>query len=83
MNYVISPLASTYGGTPVVKITPGSTQRFDCTLGYGVKDSSGKQYMMSAAHCANDSQRVIHLFINNNGLFKTIKTRLLSGFLLS
>lgn len=68
VNYVISPLASTYGGTPVVKITPGSTQRFDCTLGYGVKDSSGKQYMMSAAHCANDSQSKL-----DGTKYKTVK----------
>lgn len=53
-NIKVSPLSSTYGGTPIVKTYSGSTYREDCTLGFGVKDATNSKYMLTASHCPND-----------------------------
>lgn len=53
VNYSIVPTALAYGGTPVVNNPEGY-----CTTAFGVKDSSGKKYMSTAAHCPNNFEEV-------------------------
>ena len=75
VTYVIKPLAYDYGGTPVVKKVPNQfINRYDCTIGYGVKDTIGNKYLTTAAHCLNDPESKL-----NGTQFKTIKEYPLSA----
>lgn len=55
VNYNVVPMSSVYGGTFVIdKSQVASTQMaYDCTTGFGVKNSYGTKYMTTAGHCPN------------------------------
>ena len=56
VSYSIVPMALAHGGTPVIDKSQVSTTGMAeiCTTGFGIKDSSGKKYMSTAAHCPDN-----------------------------
>ncbi|WP_228716586.1 S1 family peptidase [Acinetobacter proteolyticus] len=53
VNWTIKPLVDAHGGSFVVDKSQAPTY-FDCTTAFGIKDSTGKKYMSTAAHCPNN-----------------------------
>ncbi|MFH8369346.1 alpha-lytic protease prodomain-containing protein [Streptomyces sp. NPDC018031] len=64
---------------PQATIYPGSRMTFNgylCSVGYGAKDSSGKQYLVTAGHCIED---LPDLYYNNAHFAKGSHTRFALG----
>ncbi|GAA4659840.1 S1 family peptidase [Streptomyces youssoufiensis] len=64
---------------PQALVYPGSRMTFNgylCSVGYGAKDSSGRQYLVTAGHCIED---LPDLYYDNQHFAKGEKTRFAIG----
>ncbi|HET6857875.1 MAG TPA: S1 family peptidase [Streptomyces sp.] len=64
---------------PQAVISPGSRMTFNgflCSVGYGARDSAGKQYLVTAGHCIED---LPDLYYNNAHFAKGTNTRFALG----